>query len=321
MDTGIDQNDSQIEDESHMDDDDENGVLQEILGGPREPIQIIYVVHPRAEFDTEDLEENIEWGATTGMWHVRVTTSVAQAMQEYRAGAADLMILLGLSRAQIGRIARTFPSLPLSLAAAGGWDDFPDGFPPQVVVAQWAAPRPGEFQSAIEEALSQESLNLLYERTHGTVFAGPPLDAGTVAGISAELLSRLAKYPEERFRLDPWVFEETVAELLGKMGYEVRLTPRSGDKGRDVLAVYKTATTPILMLVECKRYAAHRLVGPEPVTRVWSRLFDDHANLGMVITTSGFAPIAHEIARSRGYQLSLKDGHDFIGWIKSLRTS
>jgi restriction endonuclease Mrr len=75
------------------------------------------------------------------------------------------------------------------------------------------------------------------------------------------------------------------------------------------------------MLVECKRYSENRRVGPEPITRLWFRLFDDKANMAMVVTTSSFQPVAQETAKSRGYQISLKEGDDFIQWIKSLRTN
>jgi restriction system protein len=126
-------------------------------------------------------------------------------------------------------------------------------------------------------------------------------------------------FPQDRFKLNPRLFEETISEILRRMGYETILTPRSGDKGRDVIASIITPAAPVLMLVECKRYAPHRLVGPEPIARIWTRLFEDKANLAMVITTSGFQPVASREAHSKGYQLSLKDGEQFIDWIRKIQ--
>jgi HJR/Mrr/RecB family endonuclease len=209
------------------------------------------------------------------------------------------------------RLPRNVPELPLSIARAGGWDGFPKGWPDQVVVAQWSAPRPGEFQDGVESALATVRTAILYEDLKPSI--------ELYSALSDELLARLAESPEDRFRLDPYVFEEVVAELLSRMGYEIRLTPRSGDAGRDVIAAIGTPAARLLMLVECKKYAAHRRVGIEPVTRFWSRLFDDHANMAMVVTTSTFQPVAQRFAVSRGYQVSLKDGNDFIGWIRSIR--
>ena len=140
------------------------------------------------------------------------------------------------------------------------------------------------------------------------------------SAVSEELLNRLAKYPEERFLLDARLFEETIAEILSRMGYDVRLTPRRGDIGHTSSRCYAPPWLQ-LMLVECKRYGKKRLVGPEPVARLWYRLFDDHANMAMVVTTSGFQPVARKMASDRGYQIALKEGTDFIEWILSLRAT
>lgn len=286
--------------------DDQNALWESIDSGQRGPVEIIYVAK-----DEVDLEEIEEWGAMTGWWSLRVVRSMEDAVEEHRREQADMVIHLGCEIEEAENLADIFPSLPQSVATHGGFDRFPPGWPDQVVVFQWAAPRPTEFGDAIADALGKVATEVIYE-------ANKP-DLVIFKAVSEELLARLSKFPEDRFLIDPRVFEETVAELLARMGYSVRLTPRSGDKGRDVIASIGTPAAPVLMLVECKRYAEHRLVGPEPVTRLWFRMFDDHANMAMVVTTSGFQPVARDTARSRGYQITLKDGDDFIGWIRSLR--
>lgn len=296
---------------------DEEGasLWDDVSEGRRDPPEILYVIDASSGMTEDDLEEVLSGG---GLFEISVAHSVEDAKRAHRYSPFDLMILLGVSIKEVRDIARAFPNLPLSLARPGGWEGFPKGYPPQVVVAQWAAPRFGEFMTAVEDALSRDSLNLIYEETHELLYSAASSTIEVVSAASAELLARLSEFPAERFAIDPRVFEETVAELLLRMGYEVQLTPRSGDKGRDVIAAFRAPAAPVLMLVECKRYAAHRPVGPEPVARVWSRLFDDHANLGMVVTTSSFTPSAHELALSRGYQMTLRDGDDFIAWVRSL---
>ena len=279
----------------------EEGLWESVASEARGPIDIIYVAEE--EVDLADIEE---WGLITGMWTIRLVESVDHAIRENQSEPADLMILLGTSIAGAERIARAFPALPMSLVRHGGWDEFPKGWPAQVVLAQWAAPREGEFQDAIEHALRKVVTE--------TVYTASSPGVEVFSAVSEELLDRLAKYPEERFLLDARLFEETIAEILSRMGYDVRLTPRRGDMGRDVLAVLRTPVAPQLMLVECKRYGKKRLVGPEPVARLWYRLFDDHANMAMVVTTSGFQPVARKMARDRGYQIALKEGTDFIEW-------
>ena len=139
------------------------------------------------------------------------------------------------------------------------------------------------------------------------------------SAVSEELLAHLAEFPEERFRLAPHLFEETVAEMLARDGWEPRLTPRTGDQGRDIIATRRVEPVPFLLLVECKRYSKHRPVTPEPVTRILYRLNVDRANMGMVVTTSRFWPSAQKVAMERSYQMSLKDGEEYIAWIRRVR--
>jgi hypothetical protein len=247
----------------------------------------------------------------TGLWNVRFARSVKEALDMQTSEPAEVIILLGADVSDSQKIADAFPYLPQSIAQLGGFDGFPDGWPPQVVVAQWAAPREMEFGDSLATALGKPETEIIYSANKQEV--------SLITKFSDELLARILKHPKERFSVSPRVFEETVAEILNRMGYSVQLTPQSGDKGRDIIANLSTPTAPILMLVECKRYAPDRLVGVEPITRLWSRLFDDKANLALAVTTSGFQPVAHEFAKTRGYQVQLADGEQFMKWIQSLR--
>lgn len=289
----------------------EKSIWERIDEGERDPLEIIYVAKD-VKPDQLHLESIEQWGYLTGYWEIHKVNSVEEAIKLNEKSPADVIILLNSWVEEAIQVSKASPHTPISLANFGGFDQFDFSiFPPQVVVAQWAAPREGEFMEALEDALSKVSTEIIYKASL------PKIEL--FKAISEEFLARLAEFPEERFRINPRLFEEAVAELLNRLGYQVRLTPRSGDKGRDVIAYLETPTAPMLMLVECKRYAANRLVGPDPITRLWYRLFDDHANMAMVVTTSAFQPIAKETASNRGYQRSLKDGEDFIKWVRSLK--
>lgn len=278
-----------------------------ILEGERDPIHIIYVALDKDEnVDLSDLEE---FGLTAMLWTISEVTSCEEALDLNSKDPADVFVILNGSIKEAKQISKACPQMPIVLARSGGFADFDfDKFPPQVLVACWAAPRPGEFMDSIGDALGKVATEIIYEATRPQLIVP--------VGFSEELMKRLAAFPQERFRLNPRVFEETVAELLRRMGYETILTPRSGDHGRDVIASLKTPTAQMLMLVECKRFAANRLVGPEPIARIWIRLFDDKANMAMVVTTSDFQPVAKREATSKGYQLSLKHGEEFMEWVR-----
>lgn len=291
------------------DDDENESVWNDILSGNREPLDIIYVLK---DIDPSYLESIQQWGDLNGLYTIATVETLEEAIELNNRIPADVIVLCNSWVDEARQIVQASPQTPICMAKLGGFSEFDFSiFPSQVINAGWVAPREGEFMDSIATALSKIATEIIYRANL------PRIEI--IKNVSDELLSRLAKYPEERFRLNPRVFEETVAELLDRMGYEVRLTPRTGDKGRDVVACLCTPAAPILMLVECKRYAPHRLVGPEPITRLWYRMFDDHANMAMVITTSDYQPIAKETAVNRGYQISLKDGEDFIKWVESLK--
>lgn len=290
----------------HFEDDVAPSIWDEIESGERAPLDIIYFTKGLERDHLIDLHQ---WGALTGYWTIHEVKSLKKLVELNQQLRADVIILCNSWVTEAERVAKASPQTPICMTIPGGYDSFDfSPFPPQVISAGWAAPREGEFMDFLAEALSKIATEIIYRANNSRI--------EIVREVSDELLARLSKFPEDRFKLDPRKFEEVVAELLSRMSYDVRLTPRSGDKGRDVIACLNTPTdTPVLMLVECKRYATNRLVGPEPITRVWFRMFDDHANTAMVVTTSGFQPIARETARDRGYQISLKDGEDFIKWV------
>src|SRR4028118_269404 len=81
----------------------------------------------------------------------------------------------------------------------------------------------------------------------GTVFAeifskiipandNTPPPRVTLHAIEAEIISRLAREPEDLYQMQPRYFEELVCALLVDMGLDVHLTPQTRDGGRDILA-------------------------------------------------------------------------------------
>jgi hypothetical protein len=294
--------------------DDDTTLFEKVEAGDREAVEVIYLVSNRTDDDSlwSGLDDIASWGSMTGWWNIRFVRTLKEALDEQRSSPCEVMILLGVSFEASQRIADEFPYLPQSIAKDGGFQQFPEGWPPQVVVAQWAAPRETEFGNGLETALSKPLTDLIY-------IANAP-DLRVFSAVSEELFARIAEQPQDRFLVSPRLFEEAVAEILARMGYRVEVTPYSGDKGRDIIANLATPAAPLLMLVECKRYAPNRPVGVEPVTRLWTRLFDDKANLALVVTTSTFAPVAKEFAKTRGYQINLADGQKFIEWVRSLRS-
>ncbi|MFP4188165.1 MAG: restriction endonuclease, partial [Halobacteriales archaeon] len=106
--------------------------------------------------------------------------------------------------------------------------------------------------------------------------------------------------------LSGYEFEEKTVRILEKLGYEnVHQLPRSGDKGRDVVAEDSDGTA---VVVECKHTGT---VGRPVVQKLHSAAstYDhDGGTRGMVVTTGRFTSPAREYAEKVGVELV--DGRD-----------
>ncbi len=137
-----------------------------------------------------------------------------------------------------------------------------------------------------------------------------------VSGANEELLRILRGNPLLLRSLPPRKFEEIVAELLRKQGYEVTITPASKDGGFDMYAARKDGLGKFLYLVECKRYTPPHKVGVAVARSLYGVLHSRKASAGVIVTTSFFTRGAKDFQQENFYQLQL---HDYIGiqdWLR-----
>ncbi len=93
------------------------------------------------------------------------------------------------------------------------------------------------------------------------------------------------------YQIDPFKWEEIIAGAYKRAGFdEVVLTPRSGDKGRDVVAT-KHGVGSIRIFDQVKAYKPGHVVTAEEV-RAMVGVITGAANVskGIITTTSTFAP-------------------------------
>ncbi len=94
--------------------------------------------------------------------------------------------------------------------------------------------------------------------------------------VSAELLSRLS----------PLQFENVISTLYEKMGYHVKLTPRTRDKGIDIYAKRISETGSEVMAIQCKHYPKGA-VGVEHARALYGVIHDQPSITKGVLITSG----------------------------------
>lgn len=135
----------------------------------------------------------------------------------------------------------------------------------------------------------------------------------------AFLAAMLAR-PEKLELIGDRKFEEFVAEMLARDGFDVTLTPQSRDGGYDVLAKRRVSTLDLLFLVECKRYCRSRKVGVAIIRSLYGLVCEKRANAGIIVTTSTFSKPAIATSCALGTQLALRDYHGLVEWMQRLRT-
>jgi hypothetical protein len=131
-----------------------------------------------------------------------------------------------------------------------------------------------------------------------------------------DLLTACAADPVLLLQTSSRDFEELVAELLGRSGYQdIELTSISRDGGRDVIAALNHALGRTVLYVECKRNSPDNPVGIEVVQRIVG-VTQGEAHHGAVVTTSRFTKPAIEYAEPRSHILSLKDFTALQEWLR-----
>ncbi|MFE3720431.1 restriction endonuclease [Streptomyces cyaneofuscatus] len=105
----------------------------------------------------------------------------------------------------------------------------------------------------------------------------------------------VAAHPVDYAELDPYAFEEAVAELCRRDGCaDAEVVGGAGDLGADVLA-----TTPDgrRLVVQCKRYGPENRAGSQDLQRFGGTCYAVHeADLALVVSTGGFTEPALDYA-------------------------
>jgi len=134
-----------------------------------------------------------------------------------------------------------------------------------------------------------------------------------------DLASEISHNPDFMDELDWRKLEQLVAGAYDRAGFDVTLTPRSGDHGRDVIAT-KDGFGSIKIIDQVKKLAPGRRVPANDVRAVMGVLDNERdASKAVLTTTSTFAPgVYEEFEKAIPYRLELKDRPELLKWLESL---
>ena len=110
------------------------------------------------------------------------------------------------------------------------------------------------------------------------------------------------------YKLTPNQFEDVIARMYLKLGYEVEQTPYTNDRGKDIILKKNN----VKYLVECKRYDFDNTIGREMLQKFFAAIVEEEAEKGFFVTTSDFKRTAIQYSKDiekieliNGSQLSL----------------
>jgi restriction system protein len=101
--------------------------------------------------------------------------------------------------------------------------------------------------------------------------------------------------------LNPYEFEQLVANLFGQMGLESKLTRSSRDGGVDCVAYDARPVLGGKVVIQAKRY--RNTVGVSAVRDLFGTMMNEGANKGILVTTSGYGPDAFDFAKDKPIEL------------------
>jgi hypothetical protein len=132
--------------------------------------------------------------------------------------------------------------------------------------------------------------------------------------VDRALIERLHQHPDDLRTIDRRRFEELVAELFVGFGYEVELTKRTRDGGKDIIAI-RNAEVNTRFLIECKRPEPGTPVRISAVRELYGVKEDDGASKAILATTSYFTPEAILFFEKHRWELEPRDFDALQLWI------
>jgi restriction system protein len=141
----------------------------------------------------------------------------------------------------------------------------------------------------------------VYERKQTIKKEAKALLSAELRALTTKWLSRSELYRQ----MTPQRFEDSIAVLFRQLGYEVKQTPYSNDRGKDAIA-WKGGKK---YLIECKHYGADKLIGRRDLQIFVAAMKEENAEAGFYINLGRFAKTAAEYAEQN--QIDLYDGERF----------
>jgi restriction system protein len=132
--------------------------------------------------------------------------------------------------------------------------------------------------------------------------------------VDRALIERLQKYPDDLRLMNRRLFEELIAELFSGFGYQVELTKRTRDGGKDIVAI-RRSEIETRFLIECKRPDPGNPVTVSTVRELYGVKVDDGATKAILATTTHLTADAKIFVEKHRWELEAKEFDALQDWI------
>jgi len=137
-----------------------------------------------------------------------------------------------------------------------------------------------------------------------------------------KLIPLLKLEPELVRALSPTEFEEFITEIFRSNGFEVVLTKRTRDGGKDIIAIETNSLgIKTKYFIECKRHQENNKISVSLVRQLQGvKNTKDGPNQVILVTSSYFTSDAKKFAKEEAnsrWDISLKDYDDLVGWLSA----
>lgn len=161
---------------------------------------------------------------------------------------------------------------------------------------------------------------------HAVSVVRDPLYVSRIGGLSALEYHRTLAHLHELKRdasqlaaLDRRMFEQVVAEIFRRMGYQVEVTKTTRDGGIDIVGIGRIGEVEHKLFVECKRKDPGNPVGVDIVRSLYGvHQGRSGANKSVIVSTTGFTKDAEGFATQEtrsSWELDLYDFADLRSWL------
>lgn len=109
--------------------------------------------------------------------------------------------------------------------------------------------------------------------------------------------------PQAMYSLEPWEFEEFVADVFRRQGFNLNVTQKTRDGGKDIVAEFEMGGVLYNTYFECKKYSPKNPVGVKIVRELFAVMERDRIDKGIIVTSSYFTADAKNEAKRLGIGL------------------